>query len=157
MRPTLLLTAALFALSAAQASAQSNDNLIVPNQRIGKVTIGMSVTQLYNVMGKPNTTNVSALSDESSYIFNDLRVGVGNDDQLVGSVVTSSSKYKTAEGLGVGSENLELRAKGGQVCATQSGLTPGEVYIAYKEILFITDTQGKVRDVRVRRTGWRCN
>jgi hypothetical protein len=157
VRPILLIAVALLALTTAAASAQSNDNLIVPNRRIGKVTIGMSVAQLYNVMGKPNKTDVFALQGESFYQFNDLDVGVANDDQLVGSVLTSSSKYKTAEGLGVGSENLELRAKGGEVCATQSGLAPGEVYIAYKEILFITDTQGKVRRVRVRRTGWRCN
>jgi outer membrane protein assembly factor BamE (lipoprotein component of BamABCDE complex) len=58
MRTTLrlALAAALLALLSIAASAQSNDNLIVPGQRIGPTYIGMTLAQLYKALGKPNRT-----------------------------------------------------------------------------------------------------
>ena len=108
MRTTLRLTlaAALFALSAVAASAQS-DSLIVPGQRIGAVARGITAAELYKIMGNPQKSR--AMEDFVVYEFELLQV-ITRADRVVG-IHTSGPTYATREGLHVGSSVLEVRAK----------------------------------------------
>jgi len=85
------------------------DNLIVPGKRIGPVSVGMSVSQLYDVMGEP--TQSEKLRGTERYVFEDLEVVVDDADQSVNSVAIASSDYATADHIKVGLTDLGVRAK----------------------------------------------
>src|SRR4030095_10610062 len=85
------------------------DNLIVPGKRIGPVSVGMSVSQLYDVMGEP--TQSEKLRGTERYVFEDLEVVVDDADQSVNSVAIASSDYATADHIKVGLADLGVRAK----------------------------------------------
>jgi hypothetical protein len=85
------------------------DNLIVPGKRIGPVSVGMSVSQLYDVMGEP--TQSEKVRGAERYVFEDLEVVVDDADQSVNSVAITSPGYATADHLKVGLTDLGVRAK----------------------------------------------
>ena len=85
------------------------DNLIVPGKRIGPVSVGMSVSQLYDVMGEP--THAEKGRGTERYVFEDLEVVVDDGDQSVNSIAIASSEYATADHIKVGLTDLGVRAK----------------------------------------------
>jgi hypothetical protein len=147
MRATLCLAraAALFTLSATAVSAQSNDNLIVPGQRIGQAYIGMTLAQLYKVLGKPSRTlNMG----EDIYYYNDSLMAETNC-QTVWGVITTSKNSRTERGLSVGAQDLEVRAlMGNPTCAVASG---GNTQLAYGAMAFLINQDGSVISILVRR------
>jgi hypothetical protein len=92
----------------AGAKAVVKDNLIVAGKRIGPVTVGMPVSQLYDVMGEP--TQSLKGRDSERYVFEDLQVVVDDADGAVVMVSTESPNYATADGLKVGLTDLAVKA-----------------------------------------------
>jgi hypothetical protein len=115
------LVVALTAFVAVDTNAQSDDRLIVPGQRIGNVSLGMSLAQLYAARGAPKKT-LTIPSGDTQYVWDDVLVWVNAGAQTVSSAAALSPVYKTAEGIGVGSSDLEVRAKlGAPDCAPRRG------------------------------------
>ena len=85
------------------------DNLIVAGKRLGPVSVGMPVSQLYDVMGEPTQT-VKGRGTER-YVFEGLQVVVDDADGSVVMVSTESPDFATADGLKVGLTDLAVKAK----------------------------------------------
>jgi len=86
----------------------SNDNLIVPGERVGRVFLGMTTAQLYRVMGEPTNT-VAYNAGGFRYEWRDLSVIV-NRSSTVTWMITSGSTYSLAGGVTVGSSTLALQS-----------------------------------------------
>ena len=116
MRSILLLAAAqfaLFALASTAASTQSNDNLIVPAQRIGPVYIGMTGKNLRRVLGPPD-----AAYRLSQYIYayrwgnwKHPRWWVYASRGGAFRIDTALGNFKTADGIGAGISEEKVMAK----------------------------------------------
>ena len=87
-----------------------NDNLIVPGQRIGKVYLGMPIAQLYKEFGNPSKRDV-ADGNAVEYTYDRASLTVGVAGGKVIDVATTSSLFRTANGVGVGSSDIEVRSK----------------------------------------------
>jgi hypothetical protein len=98
----------------AEKVAVIDDNKIIPGKRIGKVSVGMSIVQLLDVMGDPTKEYTNSNGSAASYEYGQLFLGVDHRDQSIASVSTTDSDYKTSSGLGVGSSELRVRAVMGQ-------------------------------------------
>jgi hypothetical protein len=85
------------------------DTVIVPGKRIGPVSVGMLVPQLYDVMGEP--AQAVKTQGTERYKFEELEVIVDEVDQSVKTVSTASPAYATGEGLKVGVSELAVRAR----------------------------------------------
>jgi hypothetical protein len=121
------LAAGLSTLLAIQTLAAQTirNTLIVPGQRIGPLYLGMSDAELLAAVGPPDQT-VNWDKSAVSYIYENpkLWVVVVKKTRRVGMINTSSSMFRTAEGIGVGSTQLELdvkmpkrkRGRGGVAC-----------------------------------------
>jgi hypothetical protein len=136
----LALAAALFALSAVVVSAQSGDNLIVPRQRIGPVTIGIDAGELYRRMGNPVS------SDSYCYYFASLAACMSPATNRVANVSARDTKYTTREGIRIGSPLLEVRAKlGPPTRSYHQGMQ-----LCYAQGLYILpDNNGFVKSISV--------
>ena len=91
------------------------DNLIVPGQRIGPVSLGMPAKGLVQAAGSPKETR--RLPNRTVSEFADGLVAVTRDSDLrVISIGTRDPWYATADGIRAGSSELEVR--------THLGATP---------------------------------
>jgi hypothetical protein len=147
----LALAAALVVLSPVAASAQSNDNLIVPGQRVGQIQLGMPVAQVYAILGAPSRTD--KLEEETHYVYSDLNVVIKDSTQRVDVVNETNSKYRTREGVGVGSQDIEVRAKMGNF-STVKQIPNGAVY-CYRSGMILVTKNGIVDWIGVNGSG--CN
>ena len=86
----------------------SNDNLIVPGERVGRVFLGMTTSQLYRVMGDP-INSMAFNSGGFRYEWRDLDVIV-SQSKTVTWITTSGSTYSLSGGVTVGSSALALQS-----------------------------------------------
>jgi hypothetical protein len=94
----------------APAAAQSNDQIIVPGERVGSVRLGMSEGELYSALGDPQQT-IDMGRGWLEYDYADkLRVTVGNGRVVNIAVAYGATGYQTAEGVRVGGSALSARA-----------------------------------------------
>jgi hypothetical protein len=115
--PVLMaLGAATVSLSEnAQAQAQ-NDHLIVPQERIGPIALGMTANELIHVMGEPMNTKRGPL-DRGVDVYNwknDLSATITKDGLYVTQICTFSPTYATVQGVRTGSTDLSVAALLGQ-------------------------------------------
>jgi hypothetical protein len=82
-----------------------DDHLIVPDQRIGSIRLGMSDQELFRV-GTPNRT--WQFRDFTGYAFGDRNVFVTAHTHQVGLIYTFDSRDRTSTGVGVGSSFPDL-------------------------------------------------
>jgi hypothetical protein len=88
------------------------DTLIVPGQRIGPISIGMTAGELLRVAGAP--TNSTRFKDGSANRFgNGIGAFVADDSGRVFSVNTADPRYRTVGGVGTNSSDLEIRSNFG--------------------------------------------
>ena len=73
--------------TSASAKSVVRDNTIVPGKRIGPVSVGMPVSQLYDVMGEPTQTQKGRGIER--YVFEGLEVVVDDTDESVSTVTTA--------------------------------------------------------------------
>lgn len=102
----LIVVAAVMG-SALQTVAAGSDNLIVPGQRIGPISIGMSKTELYRTMGEP-----TEMAGAYAYNFGKLSAVVDARGH-VGNINCDDPKFVTPEGIHVGSSQLAMEARMG--------------------------------------------
>jgi hypothetical protein len=140
-----LLAAACVSAPSARRVLSQDDSLIVPDRRIGEVYLRMPVEDLLRVMGAPVKTQPIADTTATTYSFDGIHVTA---DSRVYWIVVTSEQYRTAEGVGPGSEQIEVRAKHGKPkCAGTRG---DSTTYDYKGQYFTVDnTTGKVTMVGV--------
>ena len=103
-----LLVAAGCSSTPRDANAPVFDNLIVPGQRIGPVSLGMPAKELVQAAGSPKETR--RLPNRTVSEFSDGIVTVIRDSDLrVISIGTKDPWYATADGIRAGSSELEVR------------------------------------------------
>jgi hypothetical protein len=92
------------------AQAQ-NDHLIVPWERIGPVTLGMSQAQLFAVMGDPTRMNGGPPDGVNVFIWRDeLSVTVKKNGAYVTQICALSPAYTTVQGARPGATDRALTA-----------------------------------------------
>lgn len=105
---SLSLLAAAAALTAcASAPLTLNDNQIVPGERVGDVEIGMPLDQLLALKGVPRQTIPIRGSAATTYVFDGLTVGAHDE---VYWIIVQDARFRTAEGIAKGSEQIATRA-----------------------------------------------
>ena len=124
------------------------DNLIIAGKRIGPVSVGMPVSQLYDVMGEPTQTTKGRGTER--YVFESLQVVVDDADASVVMVSTESPDFATADGLKVGLTDLAVKAKlakgQGQLFIQEEGETTS--YFAAGIVVVVSG--GHVKSISIR-------
>jgi uncharacterized protein YceK len=124
------------------------DNTIVAGKRIGPVSVGMPVSQLYDVMGEPTQTQKGHGTER--YVFEGLEVIVDDADESVSTITTGSPDYATADGLKVGLTILAVKAKlvklSGQLLIREEGETT--TYFTSGMVVLVSGGQVKAITVR---------
>jgi hypothetical protein len=124
----LLAAAALACSSAARAE---NDHLIVPWQRIGPVTLGMTASDLVRILGEPTQKNRDLIVT-LYYWKDDLTVTVKNDTATVTQICALSPDYATPQGLHPGLSETAVTALLGE--AQNSRLYRGWWKLSYTNL-----------------------
>jgi hypothetical protein len=124
----VLTVATLICPSVARAE---NDHLIVPWQRIGPVTLGMTASDLVRVLGEPTQKNRGPVVT-LYYWKDDLTVTVRNDEANVTQICALSADYATAQGLRPGLSDSAVTALLGE--AQSSRLYRGWWKLSYTNL-----------------------
>lgn len=95
-------------LSTACASAPLtlNDNQIVPGARVGDVEIGMPLDQLLALKGVPERTIPIQGTSATTYVFDGMTVAAHDE---VYWIVVQHPRFRTAEGVAKGAEQISAR------------------------------------------------
>ncbi len=102
------LAAGLSVMAACASSPLTlNDNQIVPGQRVGDVEIGMPLDQLLALKGVPRQTIPMRGSAATTYVFDGLTVGAHDE---VYWIIVQDGRFRTAEGIATGAEQITTRA-----------------------------------------------
>ena len=161
--PRWAVLAMLAALSPVGAAAQPlpNDHRIVPGIRIGAAELEQADQgALFRALGEPNQTEQRG--DRAYYMYGAPKSDEASPDELVvefdlakdepREISTSSSVYRTQEGLGVGSSGMAIRAAlGPPVCQSSDAKSgDGDGLMVYGAIWFRT-SHGIVARVAIRK------
>ncbi|HTT36049.1 MAG TPA: hypothetical protein VMH32_00115 [Burkholderiales bacterium] len=136
--------------STASVKSVIKDNMIVPGKRIGPVSVGMSVSQLYDVMGEPTQTQKG--HEQDHYVFEDLEVVVDDADESVSTVTTQSPDFATADGLKVGLSVLAVKAKLAKLSGPLLIREEGDTSTYYAGGMVVVVSGGQVKSIMVRAT-----
>lgn len=105
---TVSLVVGLAALTACASTPLTlNDNRIVPGERVGDVEIGMPLDQLLALKGVPRRTIPIHGSAATTYVFDGLTVGAHDE---VYWIIVQDARFRTAEGIAKGAEQIATRA-----------------------------------------------
>ena len=104
---------------ASQAEESDSDLLIQPGIGVGKVKFGMTVEKMKDILGKPDVDATGI-----SYLYSSLgieiiamdhttidRISCGNPENKSDSIIKvmeQACKFKTAEGIGIGSTEAQV-------------------------------------------------
>ena len=105
---SVLLVCAAALLWPSETRAE-NDHLIVPWQRVGPITLGMSADDAIRVLGQPTQSN-QARSTITYYWKDDLSVTALTDTSSVTQICALSPDYVTAQGLRPGMPDTSVSA-----------------------------------------------
>ncbi len=100
--------------TAAQAAAEQKKAaqvLIVPGKSIGPISLGMSMSEVENILGQPNKIFEKARHNNGAYYYKSVIQGnvIHDDRRNVMGILTFSSNYRTRLGLAVGAHINEAR------------------------------------------------
>ena len=99
-----------FVLAALPASATApDDHVVVPGQRVGPVSIGMGPAELLQALGAPEESRTFQ-DGGSSYDYNGRHLQVIANGGKVSTIATWDAGDHLANGLKIGSAELELQA-----------------------------------------------
>lgn len=129
------------------------DNQIVPGQRVSNVELGMSLSSLLSLQGKPRRTIPIAHTDATSYTFDGLTVAA---DDRVYWIIAHDPRFFTDRGVSMGSEQIFARGTYGKpkCVVTRASVT---VY-DYGDIYFEVDNAtGKVGQIGIQRSTQTCD
>jgi outer membrane protein assembly factor BamE (lipoprotein component of BamABCDE complex) len=139
-----LLTVLATIVTPAVAQQSSIDHLIVPGQRIGQIKVGMSLSEVEALIGRPSTsrplsTQTVILQPGKSMLYTwqlgpgnglSVQTTVSNEVYLVGTFATN---YGTSEGLHVGSRLSEVTSMLGAPSRTIARPSIGANYLVYDD------------------------
>ncbi len=134
MRLVISLGLLVLLLVVPVASQVLDDKLIVPGQRIGKWTLEMSMAELVQMNGRPQSERETVGDFATGLWVRDwpslgLRVfTLGRDAQRIASLATFDEVYKTAKGVSFASSPEALEAAYGKPTAVAAAATPGSGY-----------------------------
>jgi len=113
-----------------QAEESSNDLLIQPRIGVGKVRFGMTIKEMKDILGKPDFEEMGI-----SYVYSSLgiqiitvdkatidRICCGNPENMTDPRMTAleqACKFKTTEGIGIGSTEAQIIEAYGEPTARQ--------------------------------------
>ena len=141
----LRLTLLLAATACASNPPNLNDNLIVPGRRIGVIELGLPLSLLLTAEGQPVRTAPIPNTTATTYTFADgLTVGA---DEKVYWIITEDERFRTANGVGPGVEQIVARAALGKPRCVET--RPEVTVYDYGDVYF---ESGNV-DGRVKRVG----
>lgn len=151
------LTAFLASLGLLSSCASSpltlNDNQIVPGERVGDVEIGMPLDQLLALKGVPRQTIPMRGTAATTYVFDGLTVGAHDE---VYWIIVQDGRFRTAEGISTGAEQITTRATFGVPDCVVSKAS-STVY-DYGNIYFdVANETGRVEQLGVMAKTKNCN
>jgi hypothetical protein len=133
----------------------TDDNVIVPGERIGPVFLGMTDADLYKKFGNPLESKQTG-TGFAAYFYSTFMVYVGVSTHKVASITTpvgstaGYSGYATREGIKVGSSALEVQAKLPQSTLNLDSPAPGYSRYNYQTGMVLSlDPSGKVVNIEV--------
>ncbi len=150
----IFVAAGVSAMTAcASAPLTLNDNQIIPGQRVGDVEIGMPLDQLLALKGVPRQTIPMRGSAATTYVFDGLTVGAHDE---VYWIIVQDSRFRTAEGIAKGAEQITTRAAFGVPdCVVSKNDTT--IY-DYGDIYFdVENSTGRVKLIGVMGETQNCN
>ncbi len=106
--------------AAQAAKAKADETLIVPGERIGQIRLGMPMSDVVKILGRPS-------SDISKYeggagMYRWVSFNIVHDEQMnVYRIYVLSPEYRTRSGVGVGSNFDEARREFGEPLKERSG------------------------------------
>ena len=128
----------------------SNDLLIRPGISVGKIKFGMTVKQMKGLLGKPDVAATGI-----SYMYKSLGIEIvakdkvnisavfcgnaSNNNDPMFKAMEEACKFKTAEGIGIGSTEVQIIKAFGQPTARR------DIRLIYRdERIFFSLSEGKV-------------
>ncbi|MEM9054025.1 MAG: hypothetical protein AAGB16_01755 [Pseudomonadota bacterium] len=102
-----LIAGLTLATACASAPLTLNDNRIVPGERVGDVEIGMPLDQLLALKGLPRQTIPIRGTAATTYVFDGLTIAAHDE---VYWIIVQDDRYRTAEGVTKGTEQISTRA-----------------------------------------------
>lgn len=153
VRNTFAGAVALALGACASAPPDLNDNMIVPGQRVGNVELGMSLSDLLALKGKPLRTVPIPHTEATSYTFDGLTVAAHDK---VYWIIARDPRFFTDKGVSMGSEQIFARGAYGRpdCVVTRDAVT---VY-DYGDIYFEVDNAtGKVGHIGIQRETQTCD
>ncbi len=156
MKP-VILSALIFVPEVAAACSTRpltlDDNIIVPGERIGEIEIGMPLSTLLAVKGTPRRTIPMDGTAATTYAFDG--VSVAADDRVYW-IVAKDSRFRTADGIAPGVEQIEARGRFGQpdCVVTKPDITTYDYGNVYFEV---DNATGRVTEVGVLRNSPACD
>jgi hypothetical protein len=149
-----VISAVTFLTLAACVSAPPDlkDNQIVPGARVSNVELGMSLSDLLSLQGKPSRTIPIAHTNATSYTFDGLTVAA---DDKVYWIIAHDPRFFTDRGVSMGSEQIFARGTYGKpkCVVTRDTVT---VY-DYGNIYFeVNNATGKVGQIGIQRSTQTC-
>lgn len=150
-----VFSAGLFLALGACASAPPDlrDNQIVPGQRVSNVELGMTLSDLLSLQGKPSRTVPIAHTKATSYAFDGLTVAA---EDTVYWIIAHDPRFFTDKGVSMGSEQIFARGTYGKpkCVVTRGGVT---IY-DYGNIYFEVDNStGKVGQIGIQNRTQTCD
>lgn len=124
------------------------DSLIVPGQRVGPVSLGMSGAQLLQAVGSPTRSN--HIGDVTAVSFsNGISANVRDSDNRVTTASTSDERYSTPGGVHSGISEFEVRTRLGSPAGVLDDATTDR-YLCYPGMWFgITRGTNRVNMITV--------
>ena len=144
--------AALTLGACASTPPDLDDNMIVPGQRVGEVELGMSLSELFNRKGPPLTTIPMPNTTSTTYAFDGLTVAARDE---VYWIIARDPRFRTEEGVGMGSEQILARGSYGKPdCVVSRGAIT--IY-DYGDFYFeVENATGKVGQIGVQKKTLNC-
>ena len=113
------------------------DYLVIPGERIGSLTLGMSIDDAVRILGKPNDIVGDPNHPEigKTYFWNDCNISFsGAPEMKAKSIVSSNKQYVTAEGVRTGSSGNDVVRAYGNGYEKVYGNDKEKVFIIYKKL-----------------------
>jgi hypothetical protein len=144
MRTALCLALVAGTLTAA-AQAQTGDHLIVPGERIGPISVGMTLNQALRAAGSPPVRSLFSNTDPTSGqidFASGLGIAVRGPEQRVITICAQHpSKFRTRGGVAPGMSEVEIRTRLGPP-AKRIGDVPPTVWLIYPGLTFTAPKGG---------------
>lgn len=158
-RAMLCVAAMSAALAGSAASGQSGDGLIVPNERVGPVRLGMTSAEVVAVLGEPRSSGffgqrlgyLSYCDGECSGPRMRMSIDTWEGRVYRITVQPEGANYATVQGARVGMSELNLRIRMGDPAqrAYKNSLNDGTFMLIYPGVMFFVKNGDGVTGIQI--------